>query len=299
MQLPHRGVVNASSVDEYRGAMALAGIPWRGPGAGRPDLPLPPGPMPLRRDGGLRKRWRYVGLYAEELMLCAARAEVGPLTQSFWVLWDRARGQQLAHTALRPGSREVRMDGDRVVIDAAGLRAELDLGAAAQIEAICPSEPGWGWTRKAVGVPIAATIELPGRRLAVQGFGVDDQSAGYHARHTSWHWSAGVGRAADGRALAWNLVEGINDPPSKSERAIWVDGEPYEPPPVRFDGLAAVESADGDRLLFTSESERARDENYLLFRSTYRHRFGTFGGSLDGTEVAEGFGVMESHDAIW
>jgi hypothetical protein len=279
--------------------MGVPEIPWRGPGAGRPDVPLPPGPMPLRRDGALRKRWRYVGLYAEELMLCAARAEVGPLAQSFWMLWDRARGEQLAHTALRPGSREVRMDGDRVLIDAAGLRAELRLGAASQIEAICPSGPGWGWTRKAAGVPIAASVELPGRRLAVQGFGVDDQSAGYQARHTSWHWSAGVGQAADGRALAWNLVEGINDPPANSERAIWVDGEPREPAPVRFDGLAAVEFAAGERLAFAAESERARDENYLLLRSTYRHRFGTFGGALDGIELAEGFGVMESHDAHW
>lgn len=279
--------------------MGVLGIPWRGPGPGRPNLPLPPAPMPMRRDGALRKRWRYVGLYADPLMLCAARAEVGPLAQSFWVLWDRARGQQLAHTSLRPGSREVRMGGDCVVIDAAGLRAELRLGAAAPIEAICPSGPGWGWTRKAAGVPISATIELPGRRLAIEGFGVDDQSAGYQQRRTSWHWSAGVGRAGDGRSLAWNLVEGINDPPSQSERAIWIDGEPAEPAPVHFDGLAAVEFPAGERLAFASESERARDENYLLLRSTYRHRFGTFAGSLDGVELAEGFGVMESHDALW
>ncbi len=294
--------------------MGVSGIPWRGPGPGRPDLPLPPAPMPLRRDGALRKRWRYVGLYADELMLCAARAEVGPLSQSFWVLWDRARGEQLSHTVLRPGSREVRMDGERVVIDAAGLRAELRLGAAVPIEAICPSGPGWGWTRKAAGVPIEASVELPGRRLALRGFGVDDQSAGYQARRTSWHWSAGVGRAADGRALAWNLVEGINDPPADSERAIWVDGAPHEPAPVRFDGLAAVVSSrplsppglqrsggaeSGWRLEFAAESERARDENYLLLRSTYRHRFGTFSGSLDGIGLAEGFGVMESHDALW
>ena len=64
---------------EYRGRMPSAQIPWRGPGPDRPDLPLPPGPMPLRRDGQTRKRWRYVGVFGEELMLCAARAEVGPL----------------------------------------------------------------------------------------------------------------------------------------------------------------------------------------------------------------------------
>jgi hypothetical protein len=279
--------------------MAPSGIPWRGPDDGRPDLPLPPGPMPLRRDGGLRKRWRYVGFYGESLMLCAARAEVGPAGQSFWVLWDRESGRELAHTALRPGSREVTMDGPRVVIDAPGLHAELDLGEASPIESICPSGPGWGWTRKRAGVPIVGEVELPGRRIALEGFGVDDESAGYQARHTAWHWSAGVGTAADGRAVAWNLVEGINDPSELSERAIWVDGVSHEPAPVRFDALDAIRFAEGTRLDFRGGAERSRDDNFLLIRSTYRHRFGTFTGSLDGIELAEGRGVMESHTALW
>ena len=40
-------------------------------------------------------------------MLCAARAEVGPLGQSFWVIWDRQGRRHYARTTLRPGSREV------------------------------------------------------------------------------------------------------------------------------------------------------------------------------------------------
>ncbi len=50
-------------------------------------------------------------------------------------------------------------------------------------------------------------------------------------RHTVWSWSAGVGTLTDGREVGWNLVEGVNDPPERSERAIWVDGEPFEPGP--------------------------------------------------------------------
>ena len=281
--------------------MPISGIPWRGPGDDRPPLPLPPGPMPLRRDGGLRKRWRYVGFYGETLMLCAARAEVGPFGQSFWMLWDREHARELAHTALRPGSREVVLDGPRLVIDSPGLHADLRLGEAESIESICPSgdDGGWGWTRKRAGVPIEGVVETPGRRARVEGFGVDDESAGYQARHTSWHWSAGVGTAADGRALAWNLVEGINDPPERSERAVWVDGVPHEPAPVAFDGLGSVRFADGSRLDFEGGAERARDDNFLLVRSTYRHRFGTFAGALDGIDLAEGRGVMESHTALW
>jgi uncharacterized protein DUF2804 len=280
--------------------MARSDLPWRGPGDDRPPLPLPPDPMPLRRDGGLRKRWRYVGFYGEALMLCAACAEVGPTGQCFWALWDRERGRELERTSLRPGSREVVLDGSRLLIDSPGLHVDLRLGEAEPIESICPSgDAGWGWTRKRAGVPIEGVVETPGLRMPVEGFGVDDESAGYQARHTSWRWSAGVGTAADGRALAWNLVEGINDPPEKSERAIWVDGIPLEPAPVTFDGLDAVRFGDDSRLDFTGGAERARDDNFLLVRSTYRHRFGTFTGALDGIELAEGRGVMESHTALW
>jgi hypothetical protein len=279
--------------------MVAAELPWRGPGADRPDLPLPPGPMPLRRDGQTRKRWRYVGLFAPELMLCAARAEVGPLSQAFWVLWDRGGRRHDARTILRPGSREVRLDGPSLEIDSRGLRASLRLGESAPIESICPSGASWAWTRKRAGVPIEGTIEVPGARWDVSGRGIDDESAGYHRRRTNWRWSAGVGSAADGRDLAWNLVEGVNDPAEKSERAVWVDGEPSEPPPVSFRGIEAIEQAGGAVLRFDSESAHARDENLLLVRSRYRHRFGSFSGSLGGIELAAGLGVMEEHDAVW
>lgn len=279
--------------------MALGDIPWRGPGDGRPDLPLPPGPMPLRRDGNLRKRWRYVGVYGEALMLCAASAEIGPASSSFWVLWDRERNRDLARTTLRPGSREVVLDGPRLLIDSPGLHADLRLGEAEPIESICPGDTGWGWTRKRAGVPVEGTIEVPGRRFVVEALGVDDESAGYQSRHTSWHWSAGVGTAADGRPVAWNLVEGMNDPPTDSERAIWIDGSPHEPPPVTFQGLDGVAFADGSHLDFEPGAERSRDDNFILIRSTYRHRFGTFSGGLGGLDLREGRGVMESHTALW
>jgi len=274
-------------------------LPWRGPGPGRPELQLPPGPMPLRRHGQNRKRWRYVGVFGEEVMLCCARAEVGPLGQCFWVLWDRDERRHDARTTLRPGSREVTLDGPRVEIDSPGLRASLRLGEAESVESICPSGSGWGWTRKRAGFPVEGTVEVPGRRWRIDAHGVDDESAGYHRRHTSWRWSAGVGRAADGRALAWNLVEGVNDPPERSERAVWLDGVPHEPPPVRFGGNTGIEIPGGGTLAFHSESAHARDENAGLIRSRYRHRFGHFSGSLDGTELDEGLGVMEEHSAVW
>ena len=275
-------------------------LPWRGPGPDRPDLPLPPGPMPLRRDGQLRKRWRYVGVFDEELMLCAARAQVGPFGQLFWAAWDREGRRRFARTSFRPGSHEVAMVGSRLEIDARDLRASLTLGDGLAVESICPSGSGWGWTRKRAGMAVAGTVEAGGRRWQVDGRGIDDESAGYHQRQTSWLWSAGVGRSAEGAAVAWNLVEGINDPPRGSERAIWLDGEPSEPPPVSFRGTEAIEFADGGLLRFAGECERARRDNLLLLRSRYRLRFGSFSGALPGgLQLAEGLGVMEEHQAVW
>lgn len=255
--------------------------------------------LPLFENRQLRKRWRYVGVFADEVMLCAARAEVGPLTQSFWVLLDRRTGQQWTHTALRPGSREVVLDGPRLEIDGPGLRASLRLGESAPIETTCPSGRALAWTRKRVGMPIEGTVEIPARRWEVTGRGVDDESAGHHQRQTSWRWSAGIGDSTDGLPVAWNLVEGINDPPEDSERAIWIDGEPTEPPPVRFRNMEGIELPEGERLDFAPESKHAKDDNFLLIRSRYRHSFGSFSGALGGVSLAEGAGVMEEHDALW
>ena len=36
---------------------------------------MDPTSLPLFKHGQLRKRWRYVGVFSEELMLCAARAD--------------------------------------------------------------------------------------------------------------------------------------------------------------------------------------------------------------------------------
>jgi hypothetical protein len=255
--------------------------------------------MPLFNRGQLRKRWRYVAVFAEELMLCAARVEVGPMAQSFWVLWDREGQRQWAHTNPLPGSREVVLDGARCKIDGPGLRASLELGEVVPIEATCPSGRSLAWTRKRAGMPVEGTVEVPGHSWQIDGRGIDDESAGHHRRHTHWRWSAGVGESVEGRNLAWNLVKGINDPPQGSERAIWIDGEPTEAPPVRFHGLDGIEQQGGKSLDFTPEAEHVRNDNYLLIRSRYRHRFGSFSGALGDLELGRGLGVMEEHDALW
>jgi hypothetical protein len=296
---------------------ALDSLPWRGPGAGRPGLPLPPaGRMPLLWSRRLRKQWRYVGVFTDEFMLCAARVRLGPVGQTFWAVLDRRRGELIERTQMRsPGRRgevwsetgggqpwPIGSDAPGVVtrIGSDQARATLRIGEGRWAESVCPNgEGGYVWTRKRVA-PIDCEVELAdGRRWSTTARGIEDESAGYHRRHTVWWWSAGIGEAGDGRAVGWNLVSGVNDPPERSERAIWVDGEPSEPTPVQFDGLDGIDFADGSRLDFAAEAERRAEENKLIFRFSYRQPFGTFTGSLPGIDLAHGVGVMEHHDAVW
>jgi hypothetical protein len=202
------------------------------------------------------KAWRYVAFFSPELIVCLARVRIGPLPGDFWAVWDRD-----AH-ALHRGSGPVRADPGRAQARAPA-RALVRLGRA--------------------------THELEGRAVI-------DDTAAYYPRHTLWWWSAGVGAAVDGAAVAWNLVSGVGDPPVNSERTVWVDGVPQEAPPSRFAAdLTAV-----DELRFTAEAELRRRVNLGLVRSDYRQPIGTFAGRLPGgVELAHGFGVMERHDAWW
>ena len=239
---------------------------WRGPGPGRPAVPLPPDRMPLMRGGRPLKRWSYVGAYGPDLMLCAASGRIGVVPFSWWAVWDGER--------LHEGRG----------------RLELSVGDGAEIEVVSPHGRQYAWTRKRA---TRARGSFEGRAFDLAA--IVDESAGYHARHTAWRWSAGVGTLATGEPVAWNLVEGIHDAPEASERTVWVAGEPREVPPVRFDDLAGVAG-----LRFERVAVRARRENYLLIRSDYEQPFGTFTGELPGAgPLAEGWGVMERHEVFW
>jgi hypothetical protein len=203
-------------------------------------------------------------------------------------VWDR--GERALRERTRRGGAHVELGDGAVVVPEAGI--ELALDEAAGVETVCPNGAQYAWTRKQGGIAARGTVL--GRPF--EGRAIVDDTAGYHARRTSWFWSAGVGHTANGTPVAWNLVEGVNDPPHGSERTVWIGEDALEPPPVTF---APDLSAVGE-LRFTEEARRARDENLLLVRSRYAQPFGSFLGTLpDGTELHAGLGVMERHDVRW
>lgn len=260
-------------------------------------MPLPPERLPLMRGGRLRKQWRYVGCFAEEVLLCAAVARIGPVPLSWWAIWDREQ-RTLAERTVR-GRPVVRFDGDRVRVDDGAVCIDLVVGPGTAVETVSPHGSQYAWTRKRGGVAVRGTVRVGDRRHEVDAAGIVDDSAGYHAHRTAWTWAAGVGMAAGGAPVAWNLVAGIHDFPESSERTVWLDGVPREVGPVEFRGLEGIAFAEGGELGFRSEATRRREEDLLVFSSRYEQPFGSFEGALPGVGAVRGLGVMERHEVRW
>ena len=200
------------------------------------------------------KDWTWVGAFGPDLMLCAATVRIGPFRAGWWAVWD---GERLHERSFR---RTLAVDPARVHVPGV-LELELEPGAPWAVRT------GPMWTRKRParvrGTAFGRAVDLPG---------LIDESAGRHPRRMAWLWSAGAGELADGRPVTWNLVDGLHDGATGSERAVWIGGVP----------------------------ERARRENLLVVASDYEQPFGTFAGALPaGGALRAGHGVMERHRARW
>lgn len=239
--------------------------PWR---TGMPDRPA----IDLSRPwmaGRPRKRWRWVGIFSPEVMVCVGSARIGPLPVSWWAVWDREARTLLERTVRRPLPTPEGVEGTPV-------------------ETISPHDGLPIWTRKTPAT-FSGTVAVAGRRWTFDAApGLIDESAGYHARHTQWRWTAGVGTAADGGAVTWNLCEGVHDAPTASERTVWVGGVPHHLPPDAGAGLS-----------FTAEAARVHKEDLLLLATDYEQPFGTFAGMLPVAGRVTGYGVTERQSVKW
>ena len=220
--------------------------------------------------------WRYVGVFGPELMVCVAVVRIGPARQSFWAVWDRRGAALHERTALGRGGVVARARRRRACTPAT-IAIELELSETGRdrerlrerrrlrldAQAGRDRGPRHGRARRRAPRPLRrARGDRRHRRLL-----------------RAPHALALVGRRRHGRPtgarLAWNLVEGVNDPPRGSERTVWVDGEPVEA------GAGRVRRRPVSASAACASAPRRRAsarENLLLVRSRYRQPFGTFCG---------------------
>jgi hypothetical protein len=269
-------------------------LPARGPAVRELGLPLPPARMP--RWQGLRplKRWRYVGMFGPELQLCVGDARIGPAPVRWWAIAEPGQ-------PLREGRRGIELGPESVRVRDGDVAIEIDVEESEAVETVTAYGRSFAWTAKQADLPAHGSVRIRGRTIEVDSRAVVDVSAGYHARHTAWKWSAGVGTLSDGRSIGWNLVTGIHDSPRSSERTIWLNDEATEVEPVAFaEDLSSIRFGSGEELRFDEWTAREDRTNLLLMRNYYRQPFGTFAGELPGgLRLREGYGVMEEHEVWW
>src|SRR3954466_4296781 len=107
------------------------------------------------------KRWRYVGVFCDEVMLCVGDARVGPLPQRFWAVAEPGLPIR-SGTTIRGGG--VRIDGPRARVDAGEVRIDVTLDEGEGVESVHPSGAGgYVWTRKQAGVPARGEVRVGSR----------------------------------------------------------------------------------------------------------------------------------------
>lgn len=274
------------------------------------------------------KRWHYVVLACGEVFAAVAIVDLGWTSTAFAYAFDRRARRMLASVSRDglpgigaqvgscaagesrfavPGLR-IALAGGGVTLDCAALRIDARFGAGAPMLLAAGVVAGGAVhaTQKSGGMPLAGSLEVNGRRLALDdGVASIDYSNGLLARATAWRWAS-----AHSRRLGFNLQQGYF---GSQENALWLDGQliALEAAQFSFDPASPlspwqVRTADGLLdLQFTPEGMRAQRRNLLLAASRYVQPIGTFGGtvraSLDSPPipVVKLLGVTEDHFSRW
>lgn len=218
------------------------------------------------------------------------------------------KGDDLSLTLRAPGlgAAGARLDA---TLRGAGAPPPISAIAALDGGSIAPGPRGRlaNTTEKRVLLDVEGTATFSGVRHSLRGgLGGLDLTAGYLARETRWRWSFGMGRAASGERVAWNLVQGFVGEP---ECALWVDGElaPLPEATIRDGASAAapwtVRAGDALDLSFEPRGMRAEDRDLGLVRSRFVQPCGVYSGVVRhrGRELvlARVFGVAEIQDVLW
>jgi uncharacterized protein DUF2804 len=278
--------------------------PYRGPAEGCPEgIRIPPAHLPLLKRWQLRKQWRYVSFWSQEVAFCAAKVQVGFLSNEYWAVLDRLepRRDRRFRTKTHYLRRRVHLAADGVRVDDGEVSIELSLDPTDTFDVYRPEGRAYIWSHKELCASARARVRIGDHVRDVTGTAFVDVNAGYHFRHTQWRWAAGAFSGEDGGHVAWNAITGLFDTPEQSERTIWVGGRGTEIKPVTFSQDANVVTFDeGGELTFEVEETLRKRVGLFLIKSKYEHAFGVYSGTLPGgIEVRDAVGVRERQDALW
>jgi Protein of unknown function (DUF2804) len=234
-------------------------------GSYRGGLP-PVDPAPLCKGTLFRvaheKRWMYLAVAAEDLLVAVAVVRLGYAANAFAFAFDRAKGAMVAsYTATTPSfaatvgdtggegclarlrwvgaglsferghhERDYRLE---VATEELRISARLStegappaIGAVVSLDAVGAGPDGlFNATEKRALLPVVGEVLARGKHYSLDGgLGGVDFTFGFLARRTTWRWAFALGRARTAERVSLNLVQGFVGP---AECAVWVDGEVY------------------------------------------------------------------------
>ena len=215
---------------------------------------------------GLReKRWQYVGLYTEELIVGMAIVHASYIGNIFCYVYDRTQNLLWEQERIAPAGAGIRVDRNvskgvvSYVADGESMRFENDLPLGKRLidvrlhsegrdvdirveiiddieqntplQVVTPTADGdFTFTHKAAGLPVLGSVRLGNHRYELKpekDFAALDFSYGYPARDTFWNWVSLAGHSSCGKRVGINLVDPIFDAVN-NENAFWIDGELYK-----------------------------------------------------------------------
>ena len=296
------------------------------PSIGVFDSPIPelnflefkPPPRHRRVSPNRIKRWEYLGLVSEELVVGAAVVSLHFFGNVFFYVFERKLSKLREFSFMAPlcrglsfdsngvagtvsfhkGKNRVVMENDRagarhrLAVEMGGLRVAAEF-ADRQPPLVCATRVGYfgfNYTLKLAGLPVSGELVLPDKKYQLDPantFGVIDYTTGCLARETFWNWAAAGGKDESGERIGLNLVQGVNDT-GVTENAFWVGERLVKVDTVSFDyddrNILApwrIHSWDGKvDLRFSPEGERFQNLDLWLMASRFHQPFGNFSGAL-------------------
>lgn len=291
------------------------------------------------------KRWLYVALSTDRFYIAVCVVRLGYASNAFMYVFDKSENALRVHQSAtsHPFAASISptiTEGARVVFDASAFRArcvrlhgsatysldvtvpgctlnvELDTsGAPPSIAAIASLAPGHAnTTQKRALLQVRGNATIGAERISLDGAqAAYDYTSGILERHTSWKWAFGLGHAADGSRIGFNLVEGFV---GESECAFFSarNGAPAEMHPLRegrfsFDRkhpkskwrLATDDGAVD--LTFSPLALHAETKNLGIVRSSFVQPIGLWNGTVRAGGTAyvlnDVLGVAEDQDVVW
>ena len=253
--------------------------------------------MPSRQRLRPLKAWRYVGVYGPELMLCVAAVRIGRARQAFWAVWDRSAAG--CTSARRSGAAQSRSKtGRRARSSIAPCRSTSRSTRPAGIETVCPSGG-------ALRVDAQAGWDPGARHGRDRRPAARDRGARGDRRHRRLlrapHALALVGRGRHRRRR--HRPRGLEprqrrQRPAERQRAHRVGRRRAgRGGPVRVRRRPV--SASGSSASTPRPCARATRTCCWSAAPTASRSGRSQASCRAGSELAEGYGVMEDHDVWW